>query len=45
MLIAIAFLIGIALGDPRHSLIALVILILSYPAYRGVLWLRPKHTS
>ena len=45
VLIAVAFLIGIALGDPRHSLIAFIILILSYPVYRGVLWLRQKRTA
>lgn len=40
VVIAVAFLIGIAVGDPRHSLFALIILVLSYPAYRGVVWLR-----
>lgn len=42
VIIAVAFLIGIAVGDPEHSLIALIILIISYPAYRGVLLLRRK---
>ena len=43
--IAIVFLVGIAIGDPRHSLIALVILILSYPAYLLVLQLRSKRAA
>lgn len=42
-IIAVAFLIGIAIGDPGHSLIALIILIISYPAYRGVLLLKSRH--
>lgn len=40
VVIAVAFLIGIAVGDPRHSLFALIILVLSYLAYRGVMWMR-----
>lgn len=40
IVIALAFMIGIAVGDPEHSLIALIVLIASYPAYRAVVWLR-----
>lgn len=39
-IIALAFMIGIAVGDPAHSLIALMVLIASYPTYRLVAWLR-----
>lgn len=35
LLIAVAFLIGVALGDTRHATIALLILLASYPLYRG----------
>ncbi|MEO6969010.1 MAG: APC family permease [Rhodanobacteraceae bacterium] len=38
--IGLVFLIGVAFGDPRHSLIALALLVASYPLYRGVVWLR-----
>lgn len=38
--IGLAFLIGVAFGDPRHSLIALGLLMVSYPLYRGVARLR-----
>lgn len=40
--IAVAFLAGAAAADPVHSAIALAILIVSYPLYRGVAALRAK---
>jgi APA family basic amino acid/polyamine antiporter len=35
ILIGLAFIVGVALSDPRHSTIALAILLVSYPLYRG----------
>lgn len=36
LLVSLAFLAGVAIADPLHSWIALGILVVSYPAYRGV---------
>ena len=35
ILIGLAFIVGVALSDPRHSVIALAILLASYPLYSG----------
>lgn len=40
LLIALAFLGGVAMADPPHSWFALGILVASYPLYRGVSMLR-----
>lgn len=42
LLIAVVFLTGVAHSDPRHSLIALLALLASYPLYRGVQMLRRR---
>jgi APA family basic amino acid/polyamine antiporter len=42
LLISLAFLAGVAMADPLHSWIALAILVVSYPLYRGVLILRER---
>ena len=36
LLITVAFLLGVARSDPVHALIALLVLLASYPVYRGV---------
>lgn len=38
--ISVAFLVGVAAADPKHSWIALALLLASYPLFRGVLVLR-----
>lgn len=43
--ISLAFLAGVAAADPQHSWIALAILVVSYPLYRGVLLLRSDVTA
>jgi basic amino acid/polyamine antiporter, APA family len=35
ILIGLAFIVGVALSDPQHSEIALAILLVSYPLFRG----------
>jgi APA family basic amino acid/polyamine antiporter len=35
ILIGLAFIVGVALADPHHSVIALAILLASYPIYSG----------
>lgn len=44
LLVSLAFLAGVAAADPLHSSIALAILIVSYPLYRGVAALRGNAT-
>ena len=46
--IGLAFIVGVALSDPHHSVIALAILLVSYPLFRGtqrLLRYKPRTTG
>ncbi|OYV64640.1 MAG: hypothetical protein B7Z72_13010, partial [Gemmatimonadetes bacterium 21-71-4] len=42
LLITVVFLAGVARSDPHDALIALLVLLASYPLYRGVRMLRRR---